>query len=273
MAITLDFPSGNSGGAWGGITGILSDQTDLQTALNAKLNLAGGTLTGQLINSTNGAASTPPVLLTGTIFTGGSATTTKPQLLIEPTGTTSTGWNTSGTLLGVNAPSGFATAGLLADFQVNGTRVASIGRMTGGGLTNQPEFSGSGGSAPSMILNGTNGCVHLRRLDTGVLFSTGWQWAAVPSDAFLGFTSTSSTSNYPSSSSVIDAGFKRSAASVVKVVGASSGGAAMEFTEQTAPSAPASNEVRIYAEDNGAGKTRLMALFATGAAQQIAIEP
>jgi len=31
--------------------------------------------------------------------------------------------------------------------------------------------------------------------------------------------------------------------------------------------------VRIFAQDNGAGKTQLMALFATGAAQQIAIEP
>ena len=46
-----------------------------------------------------------------------------------------------------------------------------------------------------------------------------------------------------------------------------------EMTEMTAPSAPATNSVRIYAEDNGSGKTRLMALFATGAAQQIAIEP
>lgn len=46
-----------------------------------------------------------------------------------------------------------------------------------------------------------------------------------------------------------------------------------QFGEMTAPSAPATDSVRIYAEDNGAGKTRLMALFATGAAQQIAIEP
>ena len=46
-----------------------------------------------------------------------------------------------------------------------------------------------------------------------------------------------------------------------------------QLTEMTAPSAPATNSVRIYAEDNGAGKTRLMALFATGAAQQISIEP
>lgn len=47
----------------------------------------------------------------------------------------------------------------------------------------------------------------------------------------------------------------------------------MELTEMTAPAAGATNNVRIYAEDNGGGKTRLMALFPTGASQQIAIEP
>jgi hypothetical protein len=47
----------------------------------------------------------------------------------------------------------------------------------------------------------------------------------------------------------------------------------IEAQEMTAPSAPAANKVRIYAEDNGSGKTRLMAIFPTGAAQQIAIEP
>lgn len=46
-----------------------------------------------------------------------------------------------------------------------------------------------------------------------------------------------------------------------------------EMSEMAAPAAPAANSVRIYAEDNGSGKTRLMARFATGAAQQIAIEP
>jgi hypothetical protein len=40
-------------------------------------------------------------------------------VLIEPTGTTSTAWSTSGTGLGVNAASGFA--GNLLDLQVNGT--------------------------------------------------------------------------------------------------------------------------------------------------------
>jgi hypothetical protein len=50
-------------------------------------------------------------------------------------------------------------------------------------------------------------------------------------------------------------------------------GSSLEMLEMTAPVAPAANRVRIYAEDDGAGKTRLMALFATGSAVQIAIEP
>ena len=40
----------------------------------------------------------------------------------------------------------------------------------------------------------------------------------------------------------------------------------------SAPSAPSANGVRIYAVDNG-GKTELLALFASGAAQRIAIQP
>ena len=47
----------------------------------------------------------------------------------------------------------------------------------------------------------------------------------------------------------------------------------IELTERTsAPSAPVTNRVRIYAIDNG-GKTELNARFATGAIQQMEIEP
>lgn len=90
----------------------------LTTVLNAKLDLAGGTMTGALVNSTNGAASTPALKFTGTPFTGGSATTTKPLALLETTGATSNNWSTSGTMLGLNAPSGFA--GNVIDAQLNG---------------------------------------------------------------------------------------------------------------------------------------------------------
>jgi hypothetical protein len=52
-----------------------------------------------------------------------------------------------------------------------------------------------------------------------------------------------------------------------------SAGACLQFTEMTSPAAPATNNVVIFAEDSGGGKTRLMARFATGATQQLAIEP
>lgn len=43
--------------------------------------------------------------------------------------------------------------------------------------------------------------------------------------------------------------------------------------ESADPAAPAANGVRLYARDNGAGKTQLCARFATGAVQIIATEP
>jgi hypothetical protein len=107
----------NNAGAYSGLSGVTTDGTDI-------------TLTGRFISSLNGAASAPPGTFTGTWFTGGTATTTKPQVLIEPTGTTSTAWSTSGTGLGVNAASGFA--GNLLDLQVNGTSRLST---TSAGLT------------------------------------------------------------------------------------------------------------------------------------------
>jgi hypothetical protein len=76
------------------------------------------TWTVQHLYSKNGAASTPVKALTGTWFTGGSATTTKPLFLVEPTGTTSTGWQTAGTGIGVNSASTFT--GALMDLQKNG---------------------------------------------------------------------------------------------------------------------------------------------------------
>ena len=96
----------NNAGAFGGLSTLTWDGTKFS-------------LSAQLIDSTNGAASTPPSLLSGTWFTGGTATTTKPQFLVEPAGTTSTAWSTSGTGLGVNAPAGFT--GNLADLQTGGS--------------------------------------------------------------------------------------------------------------------------------------------------------
>lgn len=47
----------------------------------------------------------------------------------------------------------------------------------------------------------------------------------------------------------------------------------LEGLEQTAPAAAPANGYRIFAQDNGAGKTQLMVIFSSGAAQQLAIQP
>lgn len=106
----------NNAGAFGGLSTLTWD--------GAKFSLS-----AQIVDSTNGAASTPPILLNGTWFTGGTATTTKPHFLIEPTGTTSTGWSTAGTGLGINAPAGFT--GRILDVQRNGVSEMYVEAGTG----------------------------------------------------------------------------------------------------------------------------------------------
>jgi hypothetical protein len=53
---TSSWQAAPAAGVWGLITGTLSSQTDLQTALNAKLALAGGTMTGLLVLSADPSA-------------------------------------------------------------------------------------------------------------------------------------------------------------------------------------------------------------------------
>jgi hypothetical protein len=118
----------NNAGSFGGLSTLTTDGTDI-------------TLSGRFISSLNGAASEPPGSFTGTWFTGGTATTTKPQVLIEPSGTTSTAWSTNGTGLGVNAASGFS--GNLLDLQVNGTsqiNVTGTGELSAANVTSRASF-------------------------------------------------------------------------------------------------------------------------------------
>jgi hypothetical protein len=72
VTLTGLYPSSQlSSTVWGGITGTLSNQTDLQTALNAKLNLSGGTLTGDLVLPGMTITS-----LTGYLYANGSSAVT-----------------------------------------------------------------------------------------------------------------------------------------------------------------------------------------------------
>ena len=109
------------------------DTIDMTILANGNVGIGTTSPNGAFDVYTNGAASTPAVRVDGTWYSGGTATTTKPQMLIEPTGTTSTGWSTTGTGLGVNAASGFT--GKLIDAEVNGTwkfRVDYQGNVNGG---------------------------------------------------------------------------------------------------------------------------------------------
>jgi hypothetical protein len=133
----------NDAGAYSGLSTVTTDGTDV-------------TLTGRFIGSLNGALSATgiagvPAALTGTwIATGGTATTTKPQFLIEPAGTTSTAWSTAGTGLGINATSGFT--GRLLDLQVNGTS-----RVIADGAGRLLVGTSSTSAAMSAIFQGNSG--------------------------------------------------------------------------------------------------------------------
>jgi hypothetical protein len=134
----------NNAGAYAGVSTMTFDGTSV-------------TLAGRLINSYTSVASSPAKVFTGTWFTGGTSTTTKPHFLIEPSGATSTAWSTSGTGFGVNAASGFA--GNLLDLQVNGTSQLNV-RSNGTvqiGSTSTTTISGTnviltltGGSTPGL---------------------------------------------------------------------------------------------------------------------------
>jgi hypothetical protein len=65
-----------------------------------------------------GALSASPFTLTGTVITGGSGTTTFPYFYFNQSSNAPTTFNTSGTILGMNGPSGFA--GYFLDFHTNG---------------------------------------------------------------------------------------------------------------------------------------------------------
>jgi hypothetical protein len=95
--------------AWSGITSGANTQTGAFSSA------------GPWTFSAAGAASTPGLEITGAPFTGGSGSTTLPQFYLN-SGNSPSGFSTSGTMLGINAPTSFA--GNLFDFYVSGTEEA-----------------------------------------------------------------------------------------------------------------------------------------------------
>lgn len=161
LVATANRTGGSGGAAWGSITGTLSAQTDLQTALDAKVPLTsftgGGILatggftltvpatgTAALLGTANaftaaqtisiaGANSTSPLYLTGALNVAGTGTTTFPHIFHQPTGATAaTTWSSganAGTVFGANEATGFT--GNFFDGKIAGVTTFKINGATG----------------------------------------------------------------------------------------------------------------------------------------------
>ena len=148
----------------------------------------------------------------------------------------------------------------------NTTRLAARAETGEYGPVVELGFYNNGESSPSRRLSFRNvgGLTVEWGIDAGFLGSFGVD--GFNTTGLLGFATNSGNAQV--------CGFGRSDAGVTRVVANNlTTGGSLEFLEQTAPSAGGATSARIFAEDDGAGKTRLMIQFGTGAAQQLAIEP
>lgn len=204
-------------------------------------------------NGTGGGATAPLTLA------GGTVTADAPPLTLTQT------WNNSGvTFTGylVNITNtASAAASKLLDLQVGGTSMFAVKKD--GELYLNTNLITSNGSAGELKFNTQNiagRCSHRLSYDGKTVIQSG---------GLYGISSNSTDASI----GTIDVALARKAISVAGLTNGGTGGAGLQFTEMTAPAAPAANNVILYAEDDGSGKTRLMARFATGAAVQLAIEP
>ncbi len=193
-------------------------------------------------------------------------------------------WNSAGTVFSgiyMRATDTSSNAGSsLIDLGTGSTSTFRVSR-TGNAVLNVPSsagprvdlygFAGGGlavGYGTSMGITGGGGTTTALRLDNGgtALFIT------AGNNATMAVNPTTTSLSFGTGVASMDTVISRVSAARLSISG-SSGGAALQLTEMTAPTGPAANTVLIYAEDNGSGKTRIMALFPSGAAQQLAIEP
>lgn len=147
------FTNANSGGARLAIAiassttpTVIPNNNDLTTGIGAQAsgNISLIAAATERVRIATGAASVSDVLLPGTLFTGGSGTTTFPQIFVQPTGTTAaTAWSTGGTIFGANAVSGFS--GNFLDFRAGGA--GSVFSVNQNGGTVQSSSSQIGGAA------------------------------------------------------------------------------------------------------------------------------
>jgi hypothetical protein len=139
--------------------GTTATQNTGTSGANVPLLNGANTHSGAATFSAAGAASTPGVTVSGAPYTGGSSTTTFPQFYLNAGAAVST-FSTSGTMFGVNAPSGFG--GHLLNLFVNGSstkfRVDASGDLFVAGTTTLASNVGlSSTNAPTMAAGAAAG--------------------------------------------------------------------------------------------------------------------
>lgn len=133
-------------GALGTVTATLPANTGTIAETNLGQTFSGANTFGQLTDQFSPSSGTSALAFTGTLLTGGTGTSNRPHVYINQGVTAPTTWSTSGTEIGVNAPSGFA--GNFFDFHVNGG--VSLAKLDSGGNLTVTSCSGCSGSATSI---------------------------------------------------------------------------------------------------------------------------
>jgi hypothetical protein len=256
---------GAGGADWGDIGGTLSDQTDLQAALDAK-------------------APTTRAINTGTGLTGGGNLTANRTLALDINGQTEETSAAGGDFILIWDVSAGALRKMSRTNFLAGIGASSPLTLTANSPTETPfTIVGAGGQSVNLAVIGAHSAFNSAgdyisndgqiQMNYSGGLRGGWHptqcgYIVCPGWGF-GF---SAANNF----NTIDVAFVRAAAGIVRISDGplgSTGGGALQFTEMSAPSAPGANNVIFYAEDNGSGKTRVMAKYSDGSTSQVTIQP
>jgi hypothetical protein len=276
------------------VTGTTTPTLSLPATITGLTSVTSTTFVGALTGTASGNATLAANAFTATQsiasannttalnITGGSITGAGTEPFASVAGT----WNTTGGVTGIdfnltdtNSPvysTTWSSVGKMLDLRVGGTtRFAVIHKGSEGNTMIRLGYSDL---FHTLLKDSGAGGLIVRRADVGDIVTLGSLGNAtygvtVGNTARYGFNR--ATTVMGGGNGGADTWFGSPASGVIGSYQTSTtNGAITELHERsTTVTNPGANKAWIWAEDNGAGKTRLMVRFSTGAAVQIAIEP